>query len=58
MPFGSVFSYAITTPVIGMATGAYAAHVDYQRDRVRASYVGEKAAEAVRARSGSPRRRA
>ena len=45
VPFGSVFSYAITTPVIGMATGAYAAHVDYQRGRVRASYVGQKAAE-------------
>jgi 3-hydroxy-9,10-secoandrosta-1,3,5(10)-triene-9,17-dione monooxygenase len=45
LPYGSVFSYAITTPVIGMATGAYAAHVDYQRSRVRASYVGAKAAE-------------
>ena len=30
---------------IGMATGAYAAHVEYQRGRVRASYVGQKAAE-------------
>ena len=28
-----------------MATGAYDAHVAYQRDRVRASYVGQKAAE-------------
>ena len=45
IPFGSIFSYAITTPIIGMATGAYAAHVDYQRGRVRASYVGQKAAE-------------
>jgi 3-hydroxy-9,10-secoandrosta-1,3,5(10)-triene-9,17-dione monooxygenase len=45
LPYGSVFSYAITTPVIGMATGAYQAHVDYQRARVRASYVGQKAAE-------------
>jgi 3-hydroxy-9,10-secoandrosta-1,3,5(10)-triene-9,17-dione monooxygenase len=45
IPFGSIFSYAITTPIIGMATGAYAAHVDYQRQRVRASYVGQKAAE-------------
>jgi 3-hydroxy-9,10-secoandrosta-1,3,5(10)-triene-9,17-dione monooxygenase len=45
VPFGSVFSYAITTPVIGMATGAYDAHVEYQRGRVRASYVGQKAAE-------------
>ena len=45
VPFGSIFSYAITTPIIGMATGAYAAHVDYQRGRVRASYVGQKAAE-------------
>jgi 3-hydroxy-9,10-secoandrosta-1,3,5(10)-triene-9,17-dione monooxygenase len=45
IPFGSVFSYTITTPIIGMATGAYQAHVDYQRGRVRASYVGQKAAE-------------
>jgi 3-hydroxy-9,10-secoandrosta-1,3,5(10)-triene-9,17-dione monooxygenase len=45
IPFGSIFSYAITTPIIGMATGAYQAHVDYQRGRVRASYVGQKAAE-------------
>ena len=45
IPFGSIFSYAITTPIIGMATGAYAAHVEYQRGRVRASYVGQKAAE-------------
>jgi len=45
IPFGSIFSYAITTPIIGMATGAYAAHVDYQRQRVRASYVGQRSAE-------------
>jgi 3-hydroxy-9,10-secoandrosta-1,3,5(10)-triene-9,17-dione monooxygenase len=45
IPYGSVFSYAITTPIIGMATGAYDAHVAYQRGRVRASYVGQKAAE-------------
>src|SRR5713226_8654219 len=45
IPFGSIFSYAITTPIIGMATGAYAAHVEYQRQRVRASYVGQRSAE-------------
>ena len=45
VPFGSVFSYAITAPIIGMATGAYDAHVAYQRDRVRAAYIGQKAAE-------------
>lgn len=45
IPFGSVFSYAITTPVIGMATGAYDAHVAYQRTRVSAAYVGHKVAE-------------
>jgi 3-hydroxy-9,10-secoandrosta-1,3,5(10)-triene-9,17-dione monooxygenase len=45
LPYGSVFSYAITAPVIGMATGAYDAHVAYQRDRVRASYAGQKAKE-------------
>ncbi len=45
LPYGSLFSYAITTPIIGMATGAYEAHVAYQRERVRASYVGQKASE-------------
>jgi 3-hydroxy-9,10-secoandrosta-1,3,5(10)-triene-9,17-dione monooxygenase len=45
LPYGSVFSYAITTPIIGMAGGAYDAHVAYQRDRVRASYIGQKAAQ-------------
>jgi len=45
VPFGSVFTYAITAPVIGMATGAYAAHLEYQRGRVRAAYAGQKAAE-------------
>src|SRR6266571_5333600 len=45
IPFGSVFSYTITTPIIGMATGAYEAHVAYQRDRVRAAYIGQKVAE-------------
>jgi 3-hydroxy-9,10-secoandrosta-1,3,5(10)-triene-9,17-dione monooxygenase len=45
LPYGAVFSYAITTPIIGMAAGAYDAHVAYQRDRVRASYVGQKAAQ-------------
>ena len=45
LPYGSLFSYSITMPIIGMATGAYDAHVAYQRDRVRAAYVGQKAAE-------------
>jgi 3-hydroxy-9,10-secoandrosta-1,3,5(10)-triene-9,17-dione monooxygenase len=45
IPFGSIFSYAITTPIIGMATGAYEAHVEYQQRRVRASYVGQKSAD-------------
>ncbi|MEV6302335.1 3-hydroxy-9,10-secoandrosta-1,3,5(10)-triene-9,17-dione monooxygenase oxygenase subunit [Actinoplanes sp. NPDC051861] len=45
IPYASLFSYAITTPIIGMATGAYQAHVEYTRQRVRASYVGVKAAE-------------
>jgi 3-hydroxy-9,10-secoandrosta-1,3,5(10)-triene-9,17-dione monooxygenase len=45
IPYGSIFSYAITTPIIGMADGAYEAHVAYTRERVRASYVGVKAVE-------------
>jgi 3-hydroxy-9,10-secoandrosta-1,3,5(10)-triene-9,17-dione monooxygenase len=45
VPFGSVFSSSITTPIIGMATGAYEAHVAYQRDRVSTAYLGQKTAE-------------
>jgi len=45
IPFGSVFSYAITTPIIGMAGGAYQAHVEYQRNRISTAYAGSKVAE-------------
>jgi 3-hydroxy-9,10-secoandrosta-1,3,5(10)-triene-9,17-dione monooxygenase len=45
LPYGSVFPYSITTPVIGMATGAYDAHVAYTRERVRVAYAGQKAAQ-------------
>jgi len=45
LPYGSLFSYSITTPIIGMAVGAYDAHVAYQRERVRAAYTGQKARE-------------
>ena len=58
VPYGSVFTYAITAPVIGMATGAYEAHVAYQRDRVRAAYAGRRRGTTRSARCGSPRRRA
>ncbi|RZQ63142.1 3-hydroxy-9,10-secoandrosta-1,3,5(10)-triene-9,17-dione monooxygenase oxygenase subunit [Amycolatopsis suaedae] len=45
LPYGSVHPSTITAPIIGMAQGAYDAHVEYQRQRVRASYAGEKANE-------------
>jgi len=45
LPYGTVHPYAITAPLIGMAQGAYEAYVGYTRERIRASYVGEKAAE-------------
>src|SRR5581483_9047948 len=45
IPFGSIFSYAITTPIIGMVTGAYDAYVGAQKERIRASYIGQKAKE-------------
>jgi 3-hydroxy-9,10-secoandrosta-1,3,5(10)-triene-9,17-dione monooxygenase len=58
LPFHSLFTSTITTPIIGMAAGAYAEHVEMQRSRVRAAYLGEKASSdpfaAVRiARAGS-----
>lgn len=58
LPFHSLFTSTITTPIIGMASGAYAEHVSMQQQRVRAAYLGEKASSdpfaAVRiARAGS-----
>jgi 3-hydroxy-9,10-secoandrosta-1,3,5(10)-triene-9,17-dione monooxygenase len=47
MPYGSIHPFAITAPIIGMARGAYEAHVGATRDRIRASYVGEKSSEDV-----------
>ncbi len=43
LPFHSVFTMTISTPIIGMAYGAYAEHVEMQQKRVRAAYLGEKA---------------
>jgi 3-hydroxy-9,10-secoandrosta-1,3,5(10)-triene-9,17-dione monooxygenase len=43
LPFHSIFTGTITTPIIGMAMGAYAEHVAMQQKRVRAAYLGEKA---------------
>jgi 3-hydroxy-9,10-secoandrosta-1,3,5(10)-triene-9,17-dione monooxygenase len=45
LPFASVFSNSITAPIIGMAQGAYKAHVEMMRARVRISYGGQKVAE-------------
>lgn len=47
LPYGTIHPYAITAPLIGMARGAYDSYVGYTRERVRASYVGEKAAQDV-----------
>lgn len=44
LPFHSLFTTTITTPIVGMAVGAYTEHVDMQQKRVRAAYLGEKAA--------------
>ena len=43
LPFHSLFTTTISTPIIGMARGAYAEHVEMQQKRVRAAYAGEKA---------------
>ncbi|GAA4399033.1 3-hydroxy-9,10-secoandrosta-1,3,5(10)-triene-9,17-dione monooxygenase oxygenase subunit [Tsukamurella soli] len=45
LPFGSVHPSTITAPIIGMAQGAYDAHVEHQRKRVRAAYAGENTKE-------------
>ncbi len=44
LPFASVFSCSISTPVLGMAQGAYEAYVGWTKERVRAS-TGGKAAD-------------
>ena len=43
MPWGTVHPTTISAPIIGMAYGAYDAHVEHQGKRVRAAYAGEKA---------------
>ena len=43
LPFHSIFTGTITTPIIGMAMGAYDEHVEMQQKRSRAAYLGEKA---------------
>lgn len=45
LPWGTVHPSTITAPILGMAEGAYAAHVEHQGKRVRAAYAGEKAKE-------------
>ncbi len=41
IPFGSIHTSAITAPIIGMARGAYAAHIEHQRGRVRVALPGD-----------------
>ncbi|GAB3205897.1 hypothetical protein GCM10027262_12900 [Nocardia tengchongensis] len=43
MPWGTIHPTTISTPIVGMAYGAYAAHVEHQGKRVRAAYAGEQA---------------
>lgn len=45
LPWGTVHPTTITAPIIGMAQGAYEAHVEHQGKRVRAAYAGEKSKE-------------
>lgn len=43
MPWGTIHPSTISAPIVGMAYGAYDAHVEHQGKRVRAAYAGEKA---------------
>jgi 3-hydroxy-9,10-secoandrosta-1,3,5(10)-triene-9,17-dione monooxygenase len=43
MPWGTMHPTTISAPIVGMAYGAYAAHVEHQGKRVRAAFAGEKA---------------
>ncbi|MGB3771503.1 MAG: 3-hydroxy-9,10-secoandrosta-1,3,5(10)-triene-9,17-dione monooxygenase oxygenase subunit [Rhodococcus sp. (in: high G+C Gram-positive bacteria)] len=42
MPWGSMHPTTISAPIVGMAYGAYDAHVEHQGKRVRAAFAGEK----------------
>ncbi|WP_373864051.1 3-hydroxy-9,10-secoandrosta-1,3,5(10)-triene-9,17-dione monooxygenase oxygenase subunit [Nocardia mexicana] len=41
IPFGAIHPSAITAPIIGMAQGAYDAHLAHQRKRVRVALPGD-----------------
>ncbi|MGW4532002.1 3-hydroxy-9,10-secoandrosta-1,3,5(10)-triene-9,17-dione monooxygenase oxygenase subunit [Nocardia sp. NPDC004340] len=43
MPWGTIHPTIISTPIVGMAYGAYTAHVEHQGTRVRAAFAGEQA---------------
>jgi 3-hydroxy-9,10-secoandrosta-1,3,5(10)-triene-9,17-dione monooxygenase len=43
MPWGTIHPTTISSPIVGMAYGAYQAHVEHQGKRVRAAFAGEKA---------------
>ena len=43
MPWGSMHPTTISAPIVGMAYGAYAAHVEHQGKRMRIAFAGEKA---------------
>ena len=43
MPWGTMHPTTISAPIVGMAYGAYDAHVEHQGKRVRAAFAGEKA---------------
>ncbi|ALG83701.1 3-hydroxy-9,10-secoandrosta-1,3,5(10)-triene-9,17-dione monooxygenase oxygenase subunit [Gordonia phthalatica] len=45
MPWGTIHPSVISAPIVGMAYGAYTAHVEHQGKRVRAAYAGEKSKE-------------
>src|SRR5258708_39051716 len=43
MPWGTMHPTTISAPIVGMAYGAYDAHVEHQGKRVRAAFAGGKA---------------
>lgn len=58
LPFGAVFSMAVTAPIIGIAAGGYEAFLSAMRGRVRLSlgggrFVEDQSAQVAVARAGS-----
>src|SRR5690606_36358518 len=45
LPFATIFTYAVASPIVGIVTGCYESYLDVMRERVRLSLGGGRFAE-------------